>query len=453
MADEYKEYLASRVLMDSQPITYRFLSRALKVNVSVAKHMLYEFHSKENARKPNSVHATYLLTGRKQDVEHTNGTNGTNGTDGADTIMRSSPPMSSMPDIKEEPKGTPILKTFVVLVREEELEAVKQDFDDITSIHIYSLESGPIENLNILATCNQEVAKQQATEDPLKRWSAYGSIHNPYIKRRTAKFVPKPTAAASKYTAQPTVKPAAKPASKPNAASIFGSKAQATSVKKGGKSEDDGSDRSAPPPAAAVNTLKKSDSKPNLKREKSSILNSFAKAKPKAKEAEKSKESTPAPPEDEPMLGMSEDEGVDEEEVKIDQEKQAAARKARAEREEKLRKMMEDDDEDMPDAPAEEEKASQETDGDKAAEEEPDEVETVTTEGGRRRGRRKVMKKTVRKDADGYLVTKEEVAWESFSEEEPVPKKLKPAPKPTNTVKGKKGAKGQGSIASFFKKA
>ncbi len=47
----------------------------------------------------------------------------------------------------------------------------------------------------------------------------------------------------------------------------------------------------------------------------------------------------------EPMQDMSEDEGDadDEPEVKIDEEKKEAARKARADRAEKLRKMMEDD--------------------------------------------------------------------------------------------------------------
>jgi DNA polymerase delta subunit 3 len=51
-------------------------------------------------------------------------------------------------------------------------------------------------------------------------------------------------------------------------------------------------------------------------------------------------------------------------------------------------------------------------------------------------------------------VTKEEQVWESFSEDEPQPKKAKPTPKPTaGTAKGKMaGKKGQGSIASFFKK-
>jgi len=65
------------------------------------------------------------------------------------------------------------------------------------------------------------------------------------------------------------------------------------------------------------------------------------------------------------------------------------------------------------------------------------------------------MKKKTFKDAEGYLVTKEEAAWESFSEEEPQPKKAKVAA-PLAAVaagKGKKGSKpGQGNIMSFFTK-
>ncbi len=91
------------------------------------------------------------------------------------------------------------------------------------------------------------------------------------------------------------------------------------------------------------------------------IFKSFAKAKSKPKEANTSQQSTPNPVEDgrysrnineyqlltqaEPMQGMSEDEGDanEESEIKIDHEKNEAARKAREDRAEKLRKMMEDD--------------------------------------------------------------------------------------------------------------
>lgn len=48
-------------------------------------------------------------------------------------------------------------------------------------------------------------------------------------------------------------------------------------------------------------------------------------------------------------------------------------------------------------------------------------------------------------------VTKEEAAWESFSEEEPAPKKVKTSAPAAALMK--KGAKpGQGNIMSFFSK-
>jgi len=53
-------------------------------------------------------------------------------------------------------------------------------------------------------------------------------------------------------------------------------------------------------------------------------------------------------------------------------------------------------------------------------------------------------------------VTKEEAAWESFSEDEPAPvaKKAKTAAAPPAAAKAapKKGGKGQGNIMSFFAK-
>jgi DNA polymerase delta subunit 3 len=53
------------------------------------------------------------------------------------------------------------------------------------------------------------------------------------------------------------------------------------------------------------------------------------------------------------------------------------------------------------------------------------------------------------------IVTREEAAWESFSEDEPAPK-AKPKPQPTSsaTTKAKKppAKAGQGNIMSFFGK-
>ncbi|KAL1798994.1 hypothetical protein ACET3X_003031 [Alternaria dauci] len=463
--DNYQDYLVARVVTEQKPVTYRLLSRALKTNVNTAKRMLFEFHKYQNARKPHSVHATYLVTGTPKRTERTNGALAQKG---EDADMRSSPVVGSTPhaegpgdsdyvsdsDDEETPAPEGVKETRVLLVREEDLEKTRSEFEDGSTAHIYSLEPGPLQILSILSLCNHEVVTEFTDEDPLERWKVYGSIRNQHIKRRTAKYAP-PTA-SSKAAVNPVTKPATK------AATTLGMKEKesSASARRGSASEDNTSGRSTPQPSAGSATLKRSDSKSGAKKEKatSDLFKSFAKAKPKAKEAEKSQESTPAPGEDESMQGMSEDEGDpdDEPEIKIDEEKNEAARKAREERAERLRKMMEDDDEEMPDAPATADSQPEAPSTAATDATEPTEGEaTVTVENGRRRGRRRVMKKKKVKDEDGYLVTKEEAVWESFSEEEPAPKKAKPAPaKPSSSAKGKNAAKkGQGSIASFFKKA
>ncbi|KAF1362764.1 hypothetical protein EJ07DRAFT_163360 [Lizonia empirigonia] len=446
---KYKDYLAARILTESQPVTYRLLSRAIQVNISAAKWMLFDFHQKQNAKKPHSIHATYLISGTKRVAGETNGANGRSE---EDVSMRSSPFMSSMPQ-SEEHEEEPIKKSTILLVREEELAKTRAEFTEEASIHIYSLEPGPLENLNILATCNHEVHSKFADVDPLERWRVYGSIQNPYVKRRTAKYAPPPPAPApAKATA---VKPTAKP---PVATQLR--KEASTSSRRGSASEDNASGRSTPQPVAPSATLKRSDSTKSVgtkHKTAGDIFKSFAKAKAKPKDAAKLNESTPAPVEDEPMQGMSEDEGDDndEPEMQVDTEKIEAAKKARDERAEKLRKMMDDDDEDMPDASAAEDKPSEASQPEQVDTPKPDEPEpSIIVENGHRRGRRRVMKKKTVKDEEGYLVTKEEAVWESFSEDEPQPKRAKPAPKPAAAAKGKPaGKKGQGSIASFFKKA
>jgi DNA polymerase delta subunit 3 len=83
--------------------------------------MLYEFYTRQNAKKPRSIHATYLLTGKKRISAHTNGASQQ---DGDDTIMPSSPFMSSLPPPQaEEPTEELVPKTSIILVRQEELES------------------------------------------------------------------------------------------------------------------------------------------------------------------------------------------------------------------------------------------------------------------------------------------------------------------------------------------
>jgi DNA polymerase delta subunit 3 len=81
--------------------------------------MLYEFHQNQNAKKPGTVHATYLLAGTKS--KEINGTDGAQ-KDGEDEYMQSSPFVSSsMPQPTEETEEISVLS--VSLVKEEDLES------------------------------------------------------------------------------------------------------------------------------------------------------------------------------------------------------------------------------------------------------------------------------------------------------------------------------------------
>ena len=95
-------------------------TNALPKQVLIYDRMLFDFHQAQNAKKPNSIHATYLISGTKQSDE---GTASANGHIGEDVSMRSSPFMSSMPEQEQEEDEQPVRKTTLSLVREEELES------------------------------------------------------------------------------------------------------------------------------------------------------------------------------------------------------------------------------------------------------------------------------------------------------------------------------------------
>ena len=81
---------------------------------------LFDFHRQENAKRAESVYATYLLSGSPIETKPLSVETGVQ-QDGEDSEMQSSPFMSSsMPQHGEEEDGP--LETLVVLAREEDLE-------------------------------------------------------------------------------------------------------------------------------------------------------------------------------------------------------------------------------------------------------------------------------------------------------------------------------------------
>jgi len=345
-------------------------------------------------------------------------------------------------------------------------------------------------------------------EDPLLHNKTYGVIQNPYVKRRKGK---RPTISEAPEQKTRPVEKALKAAAKsPTTVEVKAIPTPPTLNKEDGSRPD-----------SRDNTSTKDTRKPNLKRDASDIFKAFAKQKSKPisqlqrQDTDASTNASASGTEDTKMPDADEEGQSEDEALFLDTNTHKPGTKKRmsevkAEREDKaakLRKMMDSDD-DEPAVPNVEDAAGvkeapvvAKKGGEQAEthDDEDDEVawsdsenerqrqrtgkkdvsahkegEQIDTAPKRRRGKRKVMKKRTMKDEEGYLVTKEEAAWESFSEEEPEPVKAE-KPKPTSNLdrtgsaatakpssqksvpvekKGKKGGAGGGggNIMSFFGK-
>lgn len=445
--DTYEDFLREAILGDSKIVSYRLLSRSLKVHVNVAKEMLHEFHRKQNLKQPDSVHATYLLTGYRPLPQVTPET--ANNGEG-DIPMEWSPFNATQ---KSRQSSEVPVKTILV-VPQEELEESKSQFQRLCSIHVYSLELARLKDLNVLSTASQEVMVEFANEDALTMWKTYGTISNPTAKHRskastvvlqTATPAPTQTKAPLKKPNDPTAKPKVKEEDKKDKKEI-----NDTKIKKEDAAQTD------TPPAPT----KKPIAAPAKKTQKDFFSNwNTANKKAKDKKSQEDSDaslaspSQPSQPEESPIMKLESDDDEEEDEIPVPKRDISEDVRKRKAKKKALEDMMDDDDEDekppakkqAPSPPAEE----------SVNETTPPPKEVISC--GKRRGKRKVTKQVTARDSEGYLTVNTESVWESFSEDEPEPPpkpKSKPgSTAPTKGAKGKGGkAQGQGSIMSFFQK-
>ena len=509
MAEDFTKYLATEILSEQRTVSYRNVSRSLKVHVNAAKCMLYEFYKVQHDKKPDSIYATYLISGVKKAQKPTLGTNGaTNGHKHAydeDEPIPSSPPpfTSSMLEPSQqssqpaEDNRTQVPVQTIALIREEGLNTAREQYETITSIHIYSLSPGRIDDLVTLTDIGRGLFTESfMKEDPLVKNKTFGVIHNPGVRRRKGKRPIEPTGPPPKF--QP-VKDEPK-----KSTSFFPTKAQTKQSAPAPERKTEMEETSASRPSSRDSTSTTGSGKqPTLKRDSSDLFKAFAKQSQQKPKSNLSRDQGKDDG-DTKMADIStvQDEGESEDEALFldtgtrkpsTKKRPSDVKKERDDRAAKLRKMMESDDESdsasgtKDKAPVK--KASKQKDADSEPAEDKDEVpwsesdteqkptkpadsnaapaasagNEAASAPKRRRGKRKVMKKRTTKDEDGYLVTKEEAVWESFSEDEPEPKP-KPAPPPMKPAPakaqsqpkaggGKSAAKkAGGNIMSFFGK-
>ncbi|KAK6088453.1 DNA polymerase delta subunit 3 [Seiridium cupressi] len=420
--DDYRKYLAQQVLTEDKVVTYRLLSRALKVHVNAAKEMLYDFHKWQNDKRPGMIHATYLVYGTRKKLAEADG----------DVEMADSQSESGVPFSDEVPIST------LMLARGEQLQG---DLSPSILFRI-TLAPHPLKDLQLLTEPAQSVTRMTLEGGLSSAGKVYGSIANPGMRKRERKGgASRPASAAPNVNAE--TKPQVKPETKPEVKEVpTASKAAPAKETK-----------------AATTAAAKKGAAPSLKRQGSSagISQMFAKAAAKPKKTASRPTSNTPSATDTPSPALS-DEGEDDSEMP-DVKPDVAAGQARKSRRDELRRMMEESDEETeskPQTPTEEpEEEEPAAEPDLKADEGPAEVVSSTGDG-RKRGRRRVTKKKQMMDDQGYLVTVQEQAWESFSEDEAPPPskpKVEKADKQAPAAKGKKGAaKGQGNIMSFFSK-
>ncbi|KAG0642096.1 DNA polymerase subunit Cdc27 [Tuber brumale] len=412
--------------------------------------MLYEFHKRHETNE--NLYATYIITGERKLIEEAEGD------EDEDEDMSGSPFEITPREKKEKFRYQKIVK----LVGEERLEKVKAEIENVKTIHVYSLGPSRIRDLSVLSACSERVRSEFVYEDEQAAGRVYGMIVN-----QLAIKAPRPV--------RPPVRPHAMATS---TVSKINEKTE-TKEKVGAKSNPDTKTKAKHEPEAKIEKkpapaqMKRSQSAIKAAQKKQGSSNLFTSWGNAAnKKAESNPSSTAhSPKTEEAPVRMELDSEEEESDFEPTLLRDAAedARKRR-EKDDELTKMMEmsDDDEDIKPKPKgrvkeevreeEEEGAEEVQEVETPPESKPVELPTgsvvnAVTEGGRRRGRRKINKKVQVKDEDGYLVTKLEPAWESFSEEEPAPKpKPKPKPAPKSKKKNAGPVTGQGSINSYFYK-
>ncbi|MCJ1277604.1 hypothetical protein MMC21_005418 [Puttea exsequens] len=460
-------FLAATVLNDGKIVSYRSLSREFKLHSNTAKKLLYDFHQSQASKKPGSVHAIYLLNG----VANPDQKSRVSGqeTNGEDVQMQSSPCISSsMPQTVGDEEGVPT--SIIILAREEDLQAAKAKIDRVDSIHIYSLAPSTTQNLQILSECNREVSTKHIGEDPLIAGKQYGVIQNANVRRRTGRQVAHMPSAAAVVSVGSKASARSQESSKGNgtSASPFDRPSLRDNVSLSTSQPEMKSATTEKPKTSGREAAAKSAV---LKREQSDLFKAFSTSQTKLKKENSvsSTEDSPAPgierhpiaeniQQEEPMNDASEDEHEDVF-ADVANDLQLKSSRSRAEQHEQLRRMMDDEeDEETEELTSGLEEVSQDS---KPIDEAPipkrsSPEPTDLVAGGRRKGRRKVMKKKTTKDEEGYLVTKEEPTWESFSEDEPPARKDRTPVSTASSLAGKSkrvsGRPEQGNIMFFFGK-
>ena len=272
-------FLASWVQRDKKLITYRLLSRELRIHVNDAKEALTAYF--DSHKDKSDLDATYILIGRPSKPTSTqNGESSEAKMEDDDsklvgsssTASSSSAPARSFLDsrVTRRQVESEAVRQVIRLVPADQLEQAKDALEEVSSCHIYSISPGSLRDAAQLTAVQHDLHSQQKYTDAWQqtnRGADLGVIINPNIKDNydPSKAIPSlgapsaPALPASKdakqtksgSTAKNEVK--AEPESKPSTASTKSTPSASAGGKKGGLDWS----RAKPKEAEAKTTVKK----------------------------------------------------------------------------------------------------------------------------------------------------------------------------------------------------
>jgi len=393
----FMENLEEWILEENKVVTYKYLSKSIKVHVNVAKQMLYNFVQEQISKGNKNLGIVYLVSG----------------------FMKS--------EITENSK----LK--VVLIKEKDLEIQIKTFDKVLTKHIYSVQSHEkISSTSVYATDMMSVREDINscnTHNAIKNKAAVPRPSEVYVPPTKKEVVKQEVKKETKVV--PTIENKKKsPAKKSPPSKKEDTKKSSATVKKGGNSI---ASMFAKQSAAAA-------SKPPVIKPKEELASKTSPGKENMENARLEEQKKDGSGEKKAVVNTS----VKNETKTAKNNKKStgkAGKKSESSNKRKRIQVESDSDESENEEDNDEAAAESDTEGPPRAriiesDEETEEIPSTPqpAPNGNGHGRRKVRKEVDKTyiDEKGFMVTKKEYVYESEDEEPPQPQnQAKPEPKKT----------------------
>ncbi|GAC92510.1 possible DNA polymerase delta subunit [Pseudozyma hubeiensis SY62] len=189
-------FLTSCIQRDKKLVTYRLLSRELRIHVDEAKKALAAFY--ESHKDKSNLDATYILIGKaafaepQSDAAAAPKADEEQPEDGKPIGSSSTPSSSTVPArsfldsrVTQRQTRTNVTRKVIRLVSAAHLDEAQSSFEQITSCHIYSISPGRLRDATQLTAVQHDLHTQQKyidTWQQTNRGAELGVIVNPTIK-------------------------------------------------------------------------------------------------------------------------------------------------------------------------------------------------------------------------------------------------------------------------------